>query len=393
VSCLQTTRGWFGACGLGALVVALVAPGAARAASLHGAVDPNDTPGRLDIRSVTQRHGRTGPVAHTITMYEPWRGRLLGIQRSSAIFLTFDTHGGRAYERFAAVFFARGRLRAAVYTRAGRFLGWGTVTRLNRRSITVTVRRRLLGSPKGYRWYALSLLSTTTGPCRAGCVDRAPNRGVLVHDLTAPSVSFPAVAGVPASTATALAFSVADTGKSGLGGWVLERRVAGAAAWSQVASGWAPGVHRVPADGIEGATVSYRVVARDRGGNVTVSPVRSLTFPVDDANAAMTYAGTWTTAGAGAGDYQRTLHTSTDTATPATVTFSFQGPSVALLAHGSCGTAAVTVDGAAGGDTASRCAGEHRTVVFRADGLASGPHTVVLTVDGGTFAFDGATIG
>jgi len=366
----------------------MAAPAVAGAATLH---DGNDSRGVLDVRSVTQEHAATGPVTHTITMYDPWRGRLLGVHRGSAIFITFDTRPGGGFERFAAVFFARGSLHAGVYTRAGRFLGFGTVTRVSSRAIRIQVGRRLLGKPLGYRWSVLTLLSTRTGACRSGCVDKAPNRGSALHDLTAPAGSLPAPP-APASTTVDVHFSVTDAGGSRLGIWSLQADDGGPKGWQTVAHGSARGAHSVSLTRAEGDAIALRVVARDRFGNVTISPVRTLAFPLDDANAAMSYTGAWATTGAGSQDYQGTLHTSADVATPATVSVTFQGTGMDLIAPGACGTGSVTIDGVAAGTVTEPCDSGHREVVYSAGALAPGAHTLVVTVTGGTFVLDGALV-
>jgi hypothetical protein len=117
-----------------------------------------------------------------------------------------------------------------------------------------------------------------------------------------------------------------------------------------------------------------------------------MTFPIDDGNAQMSYAGTWVTSNADGLDYLATLHTTTDIATPATVTVTFQGSSVAILARGSCGTGTVAIDGGSATPVTQLCGNEHRAIVYRATSLTPGTHTLILTVDGGKFGFDGLVV-
>jgi hypothetical protein len=117
-----------------------------------------------------------------------------------------------------------------------------------------------------------------------------------------------------------------------------------------------------------------------------------MAFPYDDANvSAMSFTGAWASAG-GPSDYQGTLHTSGDTTTPATLTVTFDGTSVALIGPGSCGTGIVTIDAAAAGTITEPCDSGHREVVYTSGTLASGPHTLVVTVTGATFGIDGAIV-
>ena len=142
----------------------------------------------------------------------------------------------------------------------------------------------------------------------------------------------------------------------------------------------------------EGDRREFQIVATDRAGNSTTSLIRRINFPFDDANAGMTYAGTWATTGADPLDYLGTLHTSSDTVTPATVSFAFQGSSVAVIARGSCGNATVAVDGGPAQPVAQLCGNEHRAIVFSAPADATTSHVLTLTVTGGTFDLDGIVV-
>jgi hypothetical protein len=376
---------WWSGAAFGVIVaVALAVPAMARASTIS---DPDDVHGKLDIASVTQEHGATGPVVHAITTYEAWGGKAISIRRGSAFLIDFDTTGGTRAERFALVYRSHGILRVAVITRNGRELGFGTATRPSLKSIRVSIPRKLLGKPNGYRWRVFSVYF---GPgCRAACVDRAPNSGEVLHDLAAPAVTFPKL-GVPGSTTTDIRFGVIDKGHSGLDTWTLQGRNVGETTWTDVATGSASGDQSVAVNAAEGGRRQFQIVARDVAGNVTTSRVRTISFPFDDGNAGMTYAGTWATSGADALDYLGTLHTSSDLA--ATVSYTFQGTSVSIIGRGSCGNASVTVDGGTAQPVAEPCGGEHRATVFTAAVDPNAPHTLVLSITGGTFGFDGIVV-
>jgi hypothetical protein len=377
---------WWFAAAFGVIVaVALAMPAMAGASTMS---DPDDVHGKLDVASVTQEHGAVGPVVHTITTYGPWRSRAISIRRGSAFLIGFDTAGGIRAERFALVYRSHGILRVAVLTRNGRELGFGSATRPNLKSIRASIPRKLLGKPNGYRWRLFSVYFGPAG-CRAGCVDRAPNSGEVLHDLTAPAVTFPKQ-GLPASTTTPIGFTVIDKGHSGLEGWTLQGRDVGDTAWTDVATGSASGNQAVTVNGAEGDRRQFQVVARDLAGNVTTSRIRTITFPFDDGNAGMTYTGTWATTGAEALDYLGTLHTSSDPA--ATVSYGFQGGSVSISARGSCGEASVAIDGGTAQPVAHLCGNEHRAIVFTAPVDPSASHTLVLSITGGTFGFDAIVV-
>jgi len=385
--CRQKTAGWWFAAAFGVIVaVALAVPGMARAA---GIADPDDVHGKLDIASVSQEHGATGPVVHTITTYGPWRSRAIALRRSSFFLIDFDTAGDARAERIALVYRDHGVLRVAVVTRKGHLLGFGSATRPNARSIRVSVPRKLLGKPNGYHWRLFSVYFGAG--CAAGCVDRAPNSGQALHDLAAPTITFPKQ-GLPASTTTAVQFGVIDTGHSGLATWTLQGRNLGDTTWTDIASGSGSGHQSVTVNRAEGDRREFQVVATDRAGNSATSRIRRINFPFDDANAGMNYTGTWATTGADSLDYLGTLHTSSDTATPASVSFTFQGSSVAVIARGSCGNATVAIDGGAAQPAAQLCADEHRAIVFSAPADATASHVLTLTVTGGTFSLDGIVV-
>jgi hypothetical protein len=379
--------GWWFAAAFGVIVaVALAMPGMARASGIS---DPDDVHGKLDIASVSQEHGATGPVVHTITTYGPWRSRAIAVRRSSFFLIDFDTTGNARAERFALVYRDHGVLRVAVLTRKGHLLGFGSATRPDARSIRVSVPRKLLGKPNGYHWRLFSVYFGAG--CSAGCVDRAPNSGQALHDLAAPTVTF-GKQGLPASTTAAVQFGVIDTGHSGLATWTLQGRKVGDTTWTNIASGSGSGNQSVNVTRAEGDRSEFQVVATDRAGNSATSRIRRIDFPFDDANAGMTYTGTWATTGADSLDYLGTLHTSTDTATPATVSFTFQGSSVAVIGRGSCGNATVAIDGGTAQPATQLCGNEHRAIVFSAPADATASHVLTLTVTGGTFSLDGIVV-
>jgi hypothetical protein len=94
-----------------------------------------------------------------------------------------------------------------------------------------------------------------------------------------PTVSFPQPP-PPVSTTYNLDFTVGDVGGSGLAFWRLEQREPGTAPWALVEPGTAPGAHSVSfTAALPGDTDEFRVVAQDRHGNRTVSPIRQVTAP------------------------------------------------------------------------------------------------------------------
>jgi hypothetical protein len=370
------------------VVIGLAGPVVA-AAETGTITDGNDVRGRLDIRSGTQGMRRRS-VVHTISTYGTWTGRLLRFQESRFLFIDFDTKAGPRADRIAVVFFYRRKLRAAMLSGRGRFLGWATASRPGSRSVTVRIPRRLLGTPLGYRWIAASEYTSST-VCPRGCLDRAPNRGTVLHDITPPTVSFAGL-GVPASTSATIPFSLADKGGSQIRSWRLQERPFGQTTWSTIGTGTTSGSHTVSVTKAEGDNFEYRVVATDGGGNDSVSPVRRLSFPIDDASAQITYTGSWTTPG-DSEDYLTTLHSTSDFAAPATFSITFQGTSIRIVARGSCGWGTTSIDALNTGQVAQLCDNEHRAIVFAANSLdAVQPHTFTFTLGGGDFGLDGVIV-
>jgi hypothetical protein len=259
-----------------AVLLALVGAEVARAGK-SAAQDPNDTRGRLDIRSVSQGHsGRK--VTHTIKTFGRWPSSVLDEQHSNSFLMVLNTDSDPAIERFVFIITARGRLEAGVLTGNGNFLGRADASRPNRRSLRVTLSKSRLGNPAGYRWQASSSFQGSSG-CGRGCVDRAPNgSGRLRHDLRNPTISFPQPP-TPSTNTYNLEFTIGEAGGSGLDFWRLEHRDSGTAAWTPLRTGSRLGPRSVPFMDTPGDSEEFRVVAVDKHGNRTVSRVRRVTVP------------------------------------------------------------------------------------------------------------------
>ncbi len=242
------------------------------AAGTNTVSDPNDRPGRLDIRSASQGHAGD-KVKHVITTFGRWPTALLGPRTPNFFLLEISTD--QASERIVVIFSSPHRIRALVFHSNGNLLGRADASRPNRRSVQVKIRRGLLGNPAGYFWRAVAFFR---GPgCGGGCTDRA---GRVLHDIRAPAVSFPQ----PTSPATTnpynLDFTVGDSGESGLASWRLEHRLMGTTTWTLVNEGLTSGPRSEPFTAAGPSDVNeFRVVAVDGHGNRTVSPVRSVQAP------------------------------------------------------------------------------------------------------------------
>jgi hypothetical protein len=347
--------------------------------------DGNDTPGILDISSVSHGHS-AGKVSHTIRTFANWPIGLLGPSTPNFFSLEISTDGDRAPERFVLIFSSGGHMIAGVADTNQQFVGSASASRPNRHTVRVTIRPELLGDPTGYRWQALSFYEASGG-CGGGCFDKAPNRTrQVLHDLRAPTVSFPQP-GVPAGTSYPVGFSVSDTGGSGLDSWRLQRRPAGATTWATVKSGSTAGPKTYNHVGAQGQNRQFRVVAIDRHGNRRTSPVRTVSVPVDDAAPAFSYVGTWSTGGTPGVDFLGTLHASSTAGDTATVVVS--GRYVALIAPGGAGAAEVRIDGGAPVAVDLTAFTGPRQVVYETSFGSAVPRTLEVRVVNGTVQVDG----
>jgi hypothetical protein len=392
--------------GLGLLALMLMVVPAAHAASASVASraepyaptlrDRDDSPGRLDIARLAEGHDGIG-LTHVVTMHDPWRNRMLSARTNNMILLRFDTVGDRNPERWVIVVRRQRALRAYVTNgRLTRIIGQAQASRPDRQSLLVTVGPKRIGATAGYRWSVFTYFQTTSGPCRNGCFDRAPDSGALRHDIRLPAVSWTLLKSISTSASPALSvpveFSVTDTGyvQSGLGTWNLQSRTVGATEWHSVSAGVTPGAKHVALALSEGANLELRIVATDRHGNVTATAPRAMSVPLDDANAAFAgaWTGSWTPETGLADRFLGTRQTSTDAT--AAFTYSFDGSYVAWIGTGDPnGTATVTIDdGSPQTVDLAPFAGAARAVVFQTT-LDPGRHTITIMPTGTQIEIDG----
>ncbi|MDP9067979.1 MAG: hypothetical protein M3N53_06500 [Actinomycetota bacterium] len=181
------------------VVVSVVALGllwgapSAALADRAGVRDAEDTPGLLDIRSVSHGHDSRGRLVHTVRTFPEWKTRALPRTDENYVGFVFESGSGEfGSDRFVWVRRSdQGRLYAELYrveTHAnGEFLRRVPVWRPNRRSVTIAIRPRFLGTEfaDGYRWRAItSFEKGADGPCRRDreassfptghCTDAAP---------------------------------------------------------------------------------------------------------------------------------------------------------------------------------------------------------------------------
>jgi hypothetical protein len=389
---MQPGRSWRGVVTMvTASAVALAVTGNAQADGKRIS-DGNDRPGPLDIRSAS--HGHAGSrVVHTISTFNRWRLSDLGPDTRGLFAVEISSDGDRALERVVLIFRRGGQIIARVYRISGRrliSLGSGSASKPDGRTVRVSFARSLIGTTAGYRWKAHSQ-HRAAGRCNNLCVDHAPNSGLILHDITAPTIvmrSFPAI---PPDVEYDVSFRVSDAGGAGLRRWQLQHRLLGTPGWTTIATGTTVGLkshHRVSA---ENENDEFRVVAVDRQGNKRTSPVRLVSVPFDDASASLAYMGAWTHGVGDPSDFRDTLSSS---ATPSdTVTLTFTGRYVAWVAPGGGGaTAMVEIDGAASEEVILDGTSGRRRVVYERTLPSVATRSITIEVVSGTVPIDGIIV-
>ena len=141
-------------------------------------MDPNDTPGKFDVKRVRFRH-TPAPPRWTIVTFAEWGTREIWDRGYMMVML--DTAAGGGPEHYALVR-STGRALAGSLWRVRNvgpdtYLGSLTVRRPSRQSASVEVglyRLRFGENRTFYRWWVETLFTDDT--CPRTCHDRAPNR-------------------------------------------------------------------------------------------------------------------------------------------------------------------------------------------------------------------------
>jgi hypothetical protein len=240
--------------------------------------DGNDSPGKLDLRSVSVSHTATG-VVHTVTTYNSWTSRSLGAD--SFFIIQIDKNNDRHYERCAFIFYTN-RLRGSLTNCGAQFIRFLPVSKVSGTTAKITIPKSQTGR---LYWWAGASLWDGPAPCGSGCVDFAPNNFPdILHDLRAPVVLLGStdpiyVWDVSTTPDFDFPFSVTDA-HSGVAAWSIQRRLFGETTWTPVVSGTGGGVQSEVISGTEGEAY-YRVFATDKQGNTKVSPERIVFTPTD----------------------------------------------------------------------------------------------------------------
>jgi hypothetical protein len=248
--------------------------------------DGNDSPGKLDLRSVSVGHNSTG-VVHTFRTWGSWTARSLGADSYFLVQIDRDhvANDSTYYEKCAFIYWDHG-LRGLLSNCRARFLRTLPVAKLNGTTARVVIPRSEVA---GAYWWAGVSIWDGPAPCRNGCVDFSPNFFPdLLHDLKPPDITMAGARLRIWQTSTTadfgFPFTVVDE-HSGIASWTVQRHPFSSGVWTDVVSGGGPNGAKEPViNGTEGTRFFYRVVATDRQGNHKNGIQRKVYVPVDDAN-------------------------------------------------------------------------------------------------------------
>lgn len=263
------------------LAAALACAGTA-SASFTTFPDRNDTRGPLDIKQATQGRGPGGRLVHTITTFGRWTNALLGPTTPNFFLLDMSIDKDRKPERTVFIYSVNRRMVAVVLDSKGKPVAAAKASRPDTKTLKVSFPRAGIDDKPGYRWIAASFFEGRGG-CGGGCVDKAPNRGRILHDLVKPVISFPTPDPMGSLTYN-IDFTVTDLGNfsSGLAFSQLEHRVPPSLIWIRIWSSNSVSDPPLPysfSAAMSGDVDEFRVVAEDKHGNRAETDPVSVTAP------------------------------------------------------------------------------------------------------------------
>ena len=249
--------------------------------------DGNDVPGPLDLASMRISRGKSNDTvafaAHgavSNTAIDPSNGNFA---------ILIDINDDRDYDYGQYVFFAAGKLRGTLVNLNTNNLIDRTVptSRTGSRGFRQVIQRAKIHSPGTYRFAVYGYYQASPCSKQHPCIDTIPNRYPLIPlDHRAPSSAWDSWETYSGDATDDLTSPVQfhfddDQFGTGVKGWEVQRRKAGATKWVTVDHGKtiSPTV-LVP--GAAGNTYDVRTIVVDRQKNRKISTSKRTTFPYDD---------------------------------------------------------------------------------------------------------------
>jgi hypothetical protein len=347
--------------------------------------DGNDVRGALDLRSMRIERGR---VKDTLTFSTHDAVSTTAIDPDNGNFaVLIDRNDDRTYEYGQYVFFAAGRVRGVlVNLRSDRVIDRTVPTsRTGPAGFRTVIQRGKIDSPGTYRFGLFAYNEDSPCTRRNPCVDTIPNRFPLIAlDHRAPTAAIDAVdayaSDITATTTIPFGFSVADDRfGTGVKRWVVQTRELGSGTdWEEVDRGRTSSP-TVDVTGEAGGTYDIRIVMTDRQRNRKISSMRRTSFPLDDRDGSIVYAGTTTQGSPGSAF----LGTTTSLASGATATLDLDvSVDWEVCVVGGPAAAAASADWTLDGSSMPALAQDTTTPPrhrYPCIGLVAGTHTVVIT--------------
>lgn len=153
--------------------------------------DPDDSPGSLDIASVSHAHGVRGLLVHTVKTFGPWENDLL--EEPSTDFSLSIRFGDR-YRRYRWIVIdvaEDGTLYGVInHPRRDEILGFAHVWRISKSGFKVAFAKRDISRHlDSYKWQvASSFHDSSSSECGSDgghsitCIDVAPDSGFVRHN-------------------------------------------------------------------------------------------------------------------------------------------------------------------------------------------------------------------
>jgi hypothetical protein len=350
--------------------------------------DKNDTKGLLDLESISVTHD-DGNLVYSLKTFKSWHPIWLSGQ--SYFLVAIDKNQDGTFDRCAFIIWYAGDLVGPLTNCGSHFIEYVPLSKSGR-TATITIDEGIVGGT--HDWAAFTFYAEKK-PCLHGCLDSVPNKHPLLHDLKEPEPYWvTSLTGQLYSTQLSLTNVVpvefvAEDADTGVASWEIQRLIGNV--WEPFTSGPASGELSediaVNLDLDEGQTYALRIGATDKQENFGYyGPWITMHVPFDDSNPGAAYSSGWTTTSSDPDFFQGTSHVSAMAG--ATMTLTFSGRYFHVFGGPADGTATLSTDS---GDeflteTTLTAKGE---ILGGGAWATEGPHTITITVTGGTFVLDG----